>query len=352
MRKRAGPISLVGDIDMERVEVVDALRGGARNRFRHWNTGAGSEHRSTSPDDGASRIFERFADVKASYDGPRLSRDDGVYAIGSCFAREIEQHLFHQGANVLSLSQQITGRPAFQDSDGRSRNTYFHRYTPQSLAQNVANAFEVIPGWKDESSLLFRFGGRHLDFDLGWTDGADCSRPAVLARRAGARELSRRLADASCVILTLGLIEAWRHRPTGLWCNKIHPGVLSKSKKDFELCISSYDQVTESLEDIRRLLRTHGRSDVQLVVTVSPVPLQQTFTDRDIVVANAESKGVLRAAAGAFVRRHDDVHYFPSYETVVFSEPRRAWKPDRVHVEGKLVREIVTRFTDLYYLPA
>jgi hypothetical protein len=330
---------------------MDALRGGGANPYRHWNTGAGSAYRSTSPNDGASRIFERFADVKARYDGPRLSRDDGVYAIGSCFAREVEQHLYHQGARVLSLSHQVTGRSAFQDADGRARNTYFHRYTPQSLAQEVARAFDAVPGWSDDSTLIFRYGARHLDFDLGWTDGADFSREAVLERRRGAREISRGLADASRVILTLGLIEAWRHRPTGLWCNRVNPAVLKGSKNDFELCVTSYEEVLACLEDILGLLRARGRPNVQLVVTVSPVPLQQTFTDRDIVIANAEAKGVLRAAAAAFVRRHGDVHYFPSYETVIFSDPAAAWKPDRVHVEGGLVREIVTRFTNLYYAP-
>ncbi|MFN3669553.1 MAG: GSCFA domain-containing protein [Brevundimonas sp.] len=105
----------------------------------------------------------------------------------------------------------------------------------------------------------------------------------------------------------------------------------------------------QSLEDIRRVLRGHGLPGARMVVTVSPVPLQSTFTTRDIVIANAESKATLLAAAQTFVRRHDEVDYFRSYEMVTFSNPKYARMPDRAHVRPEMVQRIVIRFMGLYY---
>lgn len=325
------------------------LRRGAENAFGRWHTGP-SGAPGASAEDASVRIFGDFADVRAQYDGPRLSRQDGVFTIGSCFAREIAHHLDEQGARVLSLTEEMSELAAFQAADGRGAASYFHRFTPQAIWQEVARAFDAIPGWDEEASLLFPMGRNLYDFDVTWIDGSDLSRAAVLERRRAATARSRRLKDASCVIITLGLIEAWRHRPSGLWCNKVHPRVL-KGSDDFEFHLTSYEETLECLEKVHGLLRAHGRPDVQMVVTVSPVPLQVTFTGRDVVEANTESKAVLRAAAAAFERRHENVHYFPSYEMVTLSMVKRAWRPDRLHVRSQLVSQIVQRFMALYYRP-
>ena len=84
-------------------------------------------------------------------------------------------------------------------------------------------------------------------------------------------------------------------------------------------------------------------------MTVSPVPLSATFTDRDIVVANMASKATLRAAAEAFVARTDHAHYFPSYEMVLYSDTERAWRPDRMHVRGAMISHILSAFIRAYY---
>lgn len=327
------------------------LRRAGANRHRRWNTSESSAERSLIPQDASVRIFDGYADVKAGYDGPRLSRQDGVFAIGSCFAREVEHYLAEHGARVLSLTHEAILDPAFHDADGRERSTYFHRYTPQAIRQDMARAFDAVEGWDEEASLLFPVGRNVYDFDLAWTESSDLSPAATLARRRAAAGRARGLKDAACVVVTLGLIEAWRHRPSGLWCNQIHPRVLKGRPGEFELQLTTYEETLACLEDMHALLRAHGRPDVQLVVTVSPVPLQMTFTDQDIIEANAESKAVLRAAAGAFVRRHANAHYFPSYEMVAYSHPKRAWKADRVHVRAGLVAEIVARFMALYYRP-
>jgi len=331
------------------IDGAAALGDGIANPYSAWTSARSPREPAASPTDAAARVFDGYADIQAAYDGPRLGRDDGLYAIGSCFAREIEHHLDAEGANVLSLSKETAGDALFKDETGRTVLGYFHRYTPQSMAQDIGRALGDLDGWDDDESLIFRSGDRVLDFDLGWTGKGDVDIEVVRRRRAAMRRLSRGLVAARCVIVTLGLIEAWRHRPTGFWCNKASPGVLRRQGGAFDFVVTPYEVVLESLEDIRRLLRDRGLAGAQMVVTVSPVPLQSTFTTRDIVIANAESKATLLAAAQTFVRRHDDVHYFPSYEMATFSHPDMAWMPDRAHVRPGMARRIVSRFMSLYY---
>ncbi len=331
------------------VDGATALGDGIGNPYSAWTSARSPREPAASPTDAAARVFDSYADIQTTYDGPRLGRDDGVYAIGSCFAREVEHHLHAEGAHVLSLARETVEDAPFKDEKGRTVLGYFHRYTPQSMAQDIGRALGALDGWDDEESLIFRSGDRVLDFDLGWIGKGDLDIDMVRRRRAAMRRLSRGLLTARCVIVTLGLIEAWRHRPTGFWCNKASPGVLRRQGDAFDFVITPYEMVLESLEDIRRLLRDRGIPGVQMVVTVSPVPMQSTFTTRDIVVANAESKATLLAAAQSFVRRHDDVHYFPSYEMVTFSSQKLAWMPDRAHVRPEMVQQIVSRFMGLYY---
>lgn len=324
------------------ISAEQALANASVNRHGKWGA-------SAAPEDAARRTFQGIAEVQAAYDGPRLAKGDGVFAIGSCFAREVETHLALQGSRVLSLEPALQRTPEFLDADGRYRSSYFHRYTPQSLAQEVVCALGDEPAWDDETSLIFESGDRAFDFNYGWTETGDRTLQAALARRRAVLEITRRVVQARCVIVTLGLIEAWRHVPSGLYCNKAHPRLLRARPGEFELAVTSYDETLAQLRRLGSTLDRRAGDEIQLVVTVSPVPLQQTFRPMDVVIANAESKAVLRAATAEFVRRRDNAHYFPSYEMVAFSRPDLAWQDDGVHVQSRLVKSIVTRFTRLYF---
>ncbi len=88
-----------------------------------------------------------------------------------------------------------------------------------------------------------------------------------------------------------------------------------------------------------------------MLVTVSPVAMNTTFTGGEVLVANTYSKSVQRAALEAFVRRHDNVDYFPSYESVVLSDRSRAWRADQAHASDEIVRLNVLRMIEAYAEP-
>jgi hypothetical protein len=78
------------------------------------------------------------------------------------------------------------------------------------------------------------------------------------------------------------------------------------------------------------------------------VPLLNTFSTMDVVVANTYAKSLLRAVAQEWAAAHDNVDYFPSYEIVQNSDRAAVWKADLRHVEGAGAQHIMNLFLQSY----
>jgi hypothetical protein len=85
-----------------------------------------------------------------------------------------------------------------------------------------------------------------------------------------------------------------------------------------------------------------------VIVTVSPVPLMNTFSTMDIVVANTWAKSLLRAVAQEWAAAHSNVDYFPSYEIMQNSDRFAVWEHDLRHVKGVGVQHIMKLFLRNY----
>ena len=120
-------------------------------------------------------------------------------------------------------------------------------------------------------------------------------------------------------IFTLGLTEAWRDRVTGSVL-PVAPGVVAGEydPKAVRFVNFGIRQTLKALERFLLLLQEHrpSRDCPRVLLTVSPVPLTATATDRHVLAATMESKAVLRVAAAELRRRHRNVDYFPSFEIV------------------------------------
>ena len=330
----------------------DALGLGRSNSYGVWNSGPSGDI-STNPTHASRRIYEGYAKVHAPPPDRVLDLHAPVFTMGSCFAREIEAALRAKGGNVVSMDMARMDRPEFRDANGKIRNGFFHRFTPRALWHEFKIAFDELPSWDPERSLLFPYGEVFVDFNYWSVAGFDESLAAHRVRRALAKEFVRKVTESELVILTLGLNESWLHKPSGFHCNRINPKVLARRADEFELHFLDYPETLFCLEDIRRMLKAYHRTgDFVLVVTVSPVPLTMTFSGTDVIIANERSKAILRAAADTFCNGAPDVRYFPSYELVRFSAPELAWRPDRVHVQGPMVQHVVDTFCEAYFASA
>ena len=150
------------------------------------------------------------------------------------------------------------------------------------------------------------------------------------------------------MILTLGLVEVWEDRRSGRFLNAAPSLASARREPDrYQLHILDAQANTAALEGIRARLKAMNPT-VKLVITVSPVPMTETFSGRDVLAANTYSKSVLRAAAETFANAHDDADYFPSYDMIASSPRATAYASDCVHVTDAVVGQIVQIFLREY----
>lgn len=301
----------------------------------------------TNPDsswprrDDPSNRFAHFADPSFK---PRFMLEPGqrIFTIGSCFARGIERTLANRGFDIPTLALQV-------DKTGWSGDptTILNNYVPPAIAPQIRWAFGMDEFDIDRHAVEVA-PGRYMDpqLTLGFRP---VSAEALIKRRDDISAVYRNLASSHVVLITLGLIEAWFDNRSGLYINCPPPkGIVRTDPSRFELHVLDYNDVSRSLADLVDLLGQVCPRGHRIILTVSPVPLQATFTSTDVAVANSYSKSVLRAAVEPFVADRDHIEYFPSYESVVLTDRSIAFVDDQVHVQTPMVRFNVERMINRY----
>lgn len=270
----------------------------------------------------------------------RLRSDDVFFCIGSCFVRAIEECLLCRDLQVTSIGIRV----ALEEAPHRL-NGFLNKFTTASMQNELLWSLAGVP-FPDEA--LVDDGVGYHDLQLAYQlvpvplERARDRRNEVLAYFG-------RLREASVVIFTLGIVEVWYDRQTGIYLNvtpswemvRAHPG-------RFAVHSSDYGENLARLEAVYELLVRYGRPGVKMIVTVSPVPMHRTFTARDALVANGYGKSTLRAVAGDFVRGKPNAEYYPSYEIVTGSDRCLAYERDELHVDysvvGAVTEDFLTRF--------
>jgi GSCFA family protein len=265
-----------------------------------------------------------------------LRADDVFFCIGSCFARVIELELLVRDLTVSSLSLR-----AELDEVPDVPNGFVNKFTTASMLNELHWSLAGRP-FPDEA--LIADGDGYRDLQL-----ANARVPVTLRRarerRRDVMEYFARLRDASVVILTLGLVEVWYDRVTELFLNSAPTyEIVHRFPGRFTVHAGDYAENRARLEDVCDILVSECRSDVRIVVTVSPVPLHRTFTAADVLVANAYGKSTLRAVAEDVVRARANVEYFPAYELVTVSDRTFAFRDDQLHVSTAMAGVVATSF--------
>lgn len=277
--------------------------------------------------------------------GFKIGRDDRIFAIGSCFARGIEKGMQGMGLRVESAAAEFD---SFELSrPGVTPLGFTNKYTAFTTLNDLRWALE--PGCEYPDAGYVALGdGTWADLQTNPTlKYADLA--TTRARRVLINRVNARVAQCRVVVLTLGLVEAWHDTLTGLYTNMAPlPAMLREQPGRFRFEVTDYDQNRDALESVHALLAAHGHPQTQIVVTVSPVPLMATFAGRDVAVANAHSKALLRALAEEFATRHENAHYFPSYEIATLSDPALVWEEDLRHVKGPATQTIIRWFLQHY----
>lgn len=286
--------------------------------------------------------------LKSPYFTPHIRSDDfslevgdPVFTIGSCFARNIELALMDRGFEVRSASGKLDALPVRDASVTALGAT--NKYNTHSILNELRWALEAEQTYP-EACLVEIGEGTCLDPHANPTL-VPADREETLRRRAIFTEVNRELRDCGLLVITLGLTEVWRDDEQEVFLNMTPTRAMLERYPDrYSFHVLDYEENLCNLEAIADLLRVHGRPDLRVVVTVSPVPLNATHSGEDVVTANTLSKTTLRAVAGKWASLHDNVMYFPSYEIVMNSDRDLAWARDRRHVRRKMVDHVMEVF--------
>jgi hypothetical protein len=253
---------------------------------------------------------------------PLIRTGERVVSAGSCFAANIVPHLERAGFIYVRTEAR---HPGFSDlptenlSYEKFSAAYGNIYTPRQLLQ-----------------MLKRCLGAFVPVENKWVDGPaviDPFRPGLRYHAVGEREfevlteqhLARTLQafqSADVFVFTLGLTEAWISKVDGAVfpaCPGTVAGSFDPSRHEF--INFSVADTTADLDEFVRLLREINNK-VRILLTVSPVPLIATATNKHVVEATVYSKSVLRVAAAEIVSRFTDVFYFPAYEIITGPQAR------------------------------
>ena len=311
---------------------AEARRRKASNRHARWKDIAGALDSELWP-----RVHGTF----------RIRPGETVFTIGSCFARNIEANLQALGCRVPMLDFHLPPH----EYDG-APHAAMNRFHPPAFRQCLEWTAAVrdrdgIVTWADCEPLAFSFGdGRWFDLDMATAVAVD--RDRFIQRRQHIHDVLSRAFDAQVMMMTPGLIEAWRDLETGLYLyGAPHQRQMLESSERWQFEVLPYARCLEDLVATIDVVRARNPG-VNILVTTSPVPLSVTFSGRDIAIANTRSKAVLRAVCEEVVGLRERVDYFPSYEIVTLSNPALVWKSDRLHVSTGFIGKIVSYMLDHY----
>lgn len=270
----------------------------------------------------------------------QLVASDGIFTIGSCFARNIENALHASGVNVLSDVIELPGD--YYEIGGARRTGYQNVYTPGSIYEAVSLATTSRP-----YHSIIESNGRYVDL---LTSGlVPLTKEEVYAIRDGLIVTYKKLKEAGTLVITLGYNESWTYIPDGSYTNRA-PSHMALRRRVDEFSFSrlgykqSYDLVASSLSILRDISPL-----CKVILTVSPVPLGDTFTSESVVVANQLSKATLRTVATDVAANYSFVDYFPSYEIIMNSDRSKTFLNDGMHVQGPAVENVIRQFTACYF---
>src|SRR6266496_3330987 len=280
---------------------AEAIKNYEANEARCWYKS------SADPDDPAGKYA--FQRLRQTWFTPKvdpkfkLRRDDKFYAIGSCFARGLEHALAQHNIAVESAA------PEFAKLQPAKRNAsalgFTNKYNTYSILNELRWAIDPEAEFPRESIVQLTnttWYDPHTNPTLNFVGLEE-----TLERRALIQTVTKRIKECRAVIFTLGLAEVWRDLQADVFVNctpldvayTLDPGAapfLFKPRPErYEFRLTCFAENWINLEATYALLSQYGHPDFQIVVTVSPVPLMNTFSTMDIVVANTWAKSLLRA---------------------------------------------------------
>ena len=216
----------------------------------------------------------------------KIAHTDPILSLGSCFSLHMSDKLTYMGYHVRQNPCGITFNPA-------SLLTTIQRVkNPDSLHESQLNFH----------NSLFSHPDFHSSFNKSSADDIlDYAKTSLI-------KTQKYLTGAKYVFITIGTCFVYRDNKTTQIVNNCH----KLPTEQFTRELLSLQEVSAILDQLRQELMDSCDPKLQLVWTVSPV--RHT---KNGLVDDRKSKSTALLAIHELVTKHENCHYFPSYELMV-----------------------------------
>jgi len=280
----------------------------------------------------------------------RLSRQDRVVTMGSCFAQHLARYIKIKGLNYV-IAEPLRPSDEALGVTVALAEQFSARYGNIYTVRQAVQLLDRISGWEPREGY-WRRAGRFFDSFRPTTYPNGFPNLDELRREREIHLNCVRSILSSCdvVVFTLGLTEAWISRIDGA-VFPVAPGVAAGS---FDGSLHAFENfsystvATDLAEWCRRLRELNSR--IRILLTVSPVALNATFVKQNVWTSTTYSKSVLRAAAGEVATNLDFVDYFPSYEVITSPSNHLRYLEDDLRSIKEIGVQHVMRVFDKHYL--
>lgn len=258
-------------------------------------------------------------EVEIAESEKKISPDDKIFSIGSCFAAEMHQ-LFSMG-QLQSLNNPF--------------GTVFNPYSINTALKRIHDA-----QFYTEDDLI-SFSNKYISLDHHTAFDTAYAHKTLEKINAKIEEANQFLQSTDWVIITYGTSFVHEFEPKEKIvanCHKI-PG------KFFRKRLLTHLELTDSIYESIQLLKDICKPDAKVLFTVSPVRhTKEGFQE------NTLSKSKLIAATHEIIEDFDCCHYLPVYE-IMMDDLRdyRFYKEDMIHPNAQAVNYIFEKFGSAYF---
>lgn len=256
----------------------------------------------------------------------QIHQNDRVFCIGSCFARAV---------------QRMLGSCAIQSTFAGLT----HRYNIFTIEQTIRWAFD--DALSEDHFIRLNDGSFFDPYDRSRIEtGYQIANEAYELNAAQLRNVKQEVSVCDTLVITLGLAEVWRDTFTNAWLNHRPPdSTADPFDSRFRITQTTVAENRNAIVNLVRYVRSINPK-AKFIFSVSPIALNATFTQTDVLVATMLGKATLRAAvheAIAELARTQDrlVDYFPSFEIVMFQRNNDVYveRDDRGRRDRQHIRE-------------
>lgn len=247
-----------------------------------------------------------------------ITSDSVIITFGSCFAQNISRRLVTRGYRWLDAEpvpdhtpDEIKAKYNYGVFSCRTGNIYTTRMLRQWLEFAFGEAVPMIAPLERNGRYYDPYRQQIEQEGFGSVEELEAAREMTLS---GLRDAFSR---ADVFIFTLGLTEAWLDRASGQEYSMCPGPVAGQFNEDQTAFVNHrFEDIVADFSSSLQLINRDRRSNIRVLLTVSPVPLTATATSDHVLLATTYSKSVLRAAAGDLVQNFDGVDYFPSFDLI------------------------------------